>query len=98
MIFLHKKIGAEPYDCVDSARNCSSDIETVKICRCDEINDYDKINLYCNTFNKYMKFMKEIESPFLSSALRSVESNIDLCSILNEKENESIETQKIGSD
>ena len=37
---LHEKIGAEPYDFIDSARNCSSsDIETVKICRCDEMND-----------------------------------------------------------
>ena len=60
------------------------------------MNDYDKINLYCNTFNKYMKCMKEIEPPFLSSVLKSVESKIDICSILNEKENESIETQKIG--
>ena len=42
--FLHKKIGAEAYDCIDSAQNCSSsDIENVKICRCDEMNDYDKI-------------------------------------------------------
>ena len=28
--------------------------------------------------------------------LKSVESKIDICSIINEKENESIETQKIG--
>ena len=48
---MREKIGAEPYDCIDSARNrSSSDIETVKIYRCDEMNDYDKINLYCNTF------------------------------------------------
>ena len=68
MICLHEKIGATPYDCIDSARNrSSSDIITVKICRCYEMNDYDKINFYCNTFSKYMKCMKEIESPFLSS-------------------------------
>ena len=64
-----------------------------KICRCDAMNDYDKINLYYNTFKKYMK---EIEPPFRSSILKSVESKIDICSILNEKENESNETQKIG--
>ena len=40
--------------------------------------------------------MKEIEPPFLSSVLKSVESNFDICSIINEKENESIEAQKIG--
>ena len=92
---MHEKIGAESYDCIDSARHfISSDIETVKICRCDEMNDYDKINLYCNTFNKYMKCMKDIEQPFLSSVLKGVESKIDICSILNENENESIETQK----
>ena len=84
--FLHEKIGAEPYDCIDSARNCSSsDIETVEICRCDAMNDYDKINLYCNTFNKYMKCIKEIEPPFLLSILKSVESKIGICSILYEK-------------
>ena len=56
MVFMQEKIGAEPYDCIDSARNrSSSDIETVKTCRCDEMNDYDNINLYCNTFNKYVK-------------------------------------------
>ena len=44
---LHDKIGAKPYDCIDSARNRSSfDIETAKICRCVDMNDYDKINLY----------------------------------------------------
>ena len=77
--FLHEKIDAEPYDCIDSARNCSSsDIETVK----SEMNDYDNINFYCN---KYMKCMKEIEPSFLSSVLKGVESKIDICSILNEK-------------
>ena len=96
--FFHEKIGAEPYDCIVSARNCSSsDIETAKICRCDKTSDYDKINLYkSNTFNKYMKCMKEIEPSFLSSVLKGVEPKIDICSILNEKEDESIETQKIG--
>ena len=61
------------------------------------MNDYDKINLYCNTFNKYMKFMKEIEPPFLSTVLKDIESKIDICSLLNEKkkkENECIENQK----
>ena len=78
----NKSIGAEHYD-----------IETVKICRCDEMNNYDNINLYCNTFNKYMKCMKEIEPPFLSAFLKDIESKIDICSILNEKEKESIEKQ-----
>ena len=81
--FFHEKIGAEPYD-----------IETVKICRHDEMNNYDKINLYCNTFNKYMKCMKEIEPPFLSAVLKDIESKIDICSILNEKENEGIDKRK----
>ena len=45
---MHEKIDAKPYDCIDSARNrSSSDIETVKICRYDEMNDNDKVNLYC---------------------------------------------------
>ena len=52
------------------------------------MNDYDKINLYCNKFNKYMKYMKEIEPPFLSSVLKDIESKIDICSILNEKKEE----------
>ena len=78
---MHEKIGAEAYD-----------IETVKICRCDEMNNYDKINLYCNTFNKYMKCMKEIEPPFLLAVLKDIESKIDICSILKEKE--SIEKQE----
>ena len=57
--FMHEKIDAKPYDCIDSARNRRSfDIETVKICRYDEMNDYDKVNLYCNAFNKYMKCVK----------------------------------------
>ena len=56
------------------------------------MNDYDKINLYCNTFQKYMKCMKEIEPPCLSSVLKDIESKI--CSIINEKENECIEKQK----
>ena len=86
--FVHEKIGAKPYDCIDSARSrSSSNIETVKICKYHEMNNYDKINLYCNTFNKYMKCMKEIEPPFLSSVLKDIESKIDICSILNEKEN-----------
>ena len=81
--FMLEKIDAKPYDCIDSARNrSSSDIETVKICRYDESSDYDKVNLYCNAFNKYMKCVKEIEPPFLSSVL----NGIDICSILNEKE------------
>ena len=61
------------------------------------MNDYDKINLYCNAFNKYMKCMKDIEPPFLSSVLKDIESKIDICSILNkekESENECIEKQK----
>ena len=50
--FMHEKIGVKPYDCIDSARNrSSSDIETIKICRDDEMNDCDRVNLYCNTFN-----------------------------------------------
>ena len=68
--FLHEKIGAEPCD-----------IQTVKICRCDEMNNYDKINLYRNTFNRYIKCMKEIEPPFLSAVLKDIESKIDICSI-----------------
>ena len=85
--FMHEKIDAKPYDCVDSARNrSSSDIETVEICRYDEMNDYDQVNLYFNAFNKYMKCVKEIEPPFLSSVLKGIESKIDICSILNEKE------------
>ena len=92
---MHQKIDAKPYDCIDSARNRSSfAIETVKICRYDEMHDYDKVNLYCSAFNKYMKCVKEIEPPFLSSVLKGFESKIDICSILNEKEKESIEKQK----
>ena len=93
--FMHEQIYAQPYDCIDSTRNrSSSDVETVKICRYDEMNDYDKVNLHCNAFNKYIKCVKEIEPPFLSSVLKSIESKIDICSILNEKGTESIEKQK----
>ena len=90
-----EQIYAKPYDCIDSTRNrSSSDIETVKICRYDEMNDYYKVNLYCNAFNKYVKCVKEIEPPFLSSVIKGIESKIDSCSILIEKEKESIEKQK----
>ena len=93
--FMDEQIYAKPYDCIDSTRNrSSSDIETFKICIYDEMNDYDKVNLYCNAFNKYMKCVKEIEPPFLSSVLKGIESKIDICSILNEKEKESIEKHK----
>ena len=93
--FMHEQIYAKPYDCIDSARNrSSSDIETVKICRYDVMNDYDKVNLYYNAFNKYMECAKEIEPAFLSSVLKGIESKIDICSIRNEKQNDSIEKQK----
>ena len=62
------------------------------------MNDYDKVNLYCNAFNKYMKCVKEIEPPFLSSVLKGIESKIDISSILNVKEKESIEKQKADID
>ena len=38
--------------------------------------------------------MCEIGPQFLSSVLKGIESKIDICSILNEKEKESIEKQK----
>ena len=39
--------------------------------------------------------MKEIEPPFLSTVLKRIVSNTDICSILNEKDNEGIVKQKI---
>ena len=93
--FMHEKIDAKPYHCIDSARNrCSSDIETVKICRYDEMNDYDKVNLYCNAFNKYMKCVKEIEPPFLSSILKGIEIKIDIGSILNKNKKKALKYRK----
>ena len=38
---MHGNIGAKPYDCIDATQNGStSNIETVKICRDDEINNW----------------------------------------------------------
>ena len=45
--FLHEMIIAKHYDCIDSERNrSSSDIETVNICRYDEMNDCDNVSLH----------------------------------------------------
>ena len=52
------------------------------------------MDFYCNSFDEYMKYMKEIESPFLSTVLKKIVLEFDICSILNEKENEGIEKQK----
>ena len=38
--------------------------------------------------------MKSIKEPFLTTLLKSIMSNTDICRILNEKENEGIEKQK----
>ena len=56
-----------------------------------------KIDLYCNSFKKYMDCMKSIEKPFLTTLLKSIISSIDICTILNEKENEGTEKQKADS-
>ena len=70
---MHEQIGAKLYDNINSRENSSiSDIESMKICRDDEINDYDKVNIYCNTFNKYMNCMKEIGPSFLSTVLKKL--------------------------
>ena len=58
------------------------------------MNDYDKVNLYCNASNKYMKCVKKIEPPFLSSVLKGIESKIDIFSILNEKEKKALKNRK----
>ena len=50
----------------------------MKICRDDEIRDFDKVNLYCYVFTKYIKCLKEIELPFLLSVLKNIESAVDI--------------------
>ena len=41
--------------------------------------------------------MKSIEEPFLTTLLKRIISNIDICTILYEKENEGTEKQKADS-
>ena len=66
----------------------------MKICIDDEINNYDKVNVCCNAFNKYMKCMKEIEIPIPSSVLKNISSTVDVSTIQNEKGNDGVEKKQ----
>ena len=87
-LMRNENIQVDCYDRCNSGSDRSSfNIETENVSRNLDPSDSVKMDLCCNSFKKYMVCMKSIEEPFLTTRLKSIISNTDICTILNEKEN-----------